>query len=173
MRKVTFILSLLLFGVIYSDAQLPNGSNVPDFTVTDINGNQHTLSSYLNTGKTVILEFSGVGCGASWKYLRTEALQDFYNAYGLPGSNEAVVLFIERSTTIGQLEGEMNTGFGNWLEGTPFPMVLDTAMHSLYVVNYEPLIYRICPNGIISNMGQPSAATYASLVRRGWRNPSA
>lgn len=150
---------------MHCNAQIPNGSIAPDFTVSDINGNQHNLYSYLNAGKTVFLEFSGVFCGASWKYLRTEALQDFYNAYGLPGSNEVVVLFIENNNSLLPLQGISNPpAFGNWTEKTPFPMILNPGLHSLYAINYEPTIYRICPSGIINTIGQPSALSYRSLA---------
>lgn len=164
MKKITLIIFLLFFS-LQNNAQLPNGSIAPDFTATDINGNQHTLSNYLSAGKTVILEFSGVFCGASWKYLRTEALQDFYNAYGLPGSNEIVVLFIENNNSLLPLQGISNPpAFGNWTEKTPFPMILNPGLHSLYAINYEPTIYRICPSGIINTIGQPSALSYRSLA---------
>ena len=38
-----------------SMAQLPDGSIAPDFTATDINGVEHNLYSYLDSGYQVIL----------------------------------------------------------------------------------------------------------------------
>lgn len=165
MKKI--LLFFCLFFNLSSIAQLPNGSIAPDFTLTDIGGVTHTLSNYLNANKTVILEFSGSSCGASWKYLRRESLQDFYNAFGNPGSNEVVVLFIEASTNVQYLQGISNPpAFGNWLQGSPFPFILSPATHTLYSINYEPTIYKICPNGIISEVGQSSALNLKALANQ-------
>jgi hypothetical protein len=62
-RIIFFTLSLILILLSNkSQAQkdIPDGSTAPDFTMTDINGNTHNLYSYLNSGKTVILDFFGV-----------------------------------------------------------------------------------------------------------------
>ena len=52
----------LLFAVLTISttalAQLPDGSIAPDFTATDINGNEWNLYDLLDEGNTVILDFS-------------------------------------------------------------------------------------------------------------------
>ena len=40
-------------------SQLPDGTIAPDFTLVDINGTTHHLYDYLDSGKTVFIEFSG------------------------------------------------------------------------------------------------------------------
>lgn len=48
------------------NAQITNyavGADVADFTITDVHGNTHTLSTYTNAGKWVILDFFFVACG--------------------------------------------------------------------------------------------------------------
>ena len=44
--------AMISFGAF---AQLPDGSIAPDFTATDINGVEHNLYSYLDSGYQVIL----------------------------------------------------------------------------------------------------------------------
>lgn len=165
MKKIITTLCILLAAVC--NAQLANGTIAPDFTVTDINGTTHSLSTYLNAGKSVILEFSSVNCGPCWKYLKTEAMSDFYNAYGEPGSNEVVVLFIEDATysTLQELQGVSNPPtFGNWVANVPFPIILDAPINDLYNITYNPTIYKICPDGIIDNLFQETAYILKMLV---------
>ena len=45
-----------------ASAQLPDGSVAPDFTATDLNGEEHNLYSYLDSGYQVILDFSATWC---------------------------------------------------------------------------------------------------------------
>ena len=60
-RFSCFLLGIMLsYGAL---AQLPNGSIASDFTATDIDGHvEHNLYSYLDSGYSVILEFSATWC---------------------------------------------------------------------------------------------------------------
>jgi Secretion system C-terminal sorting domain/AhpC/TSA family len=176
MKKIILLICLLFFTTKHF-AQLPDGSTAPDFTAVDLNGNSHTLSSYLNAGKTVILEFSGVGCGPCWNYKKREALQDLYNAFGPPGSNELMVLQIEDyyyesnyNETYNELHGISATGsdeFGNWVEGTPFPIIMSYVISAPYLIEYIPTIFRVCPDGKTFLIGQVSAVSAKAYVNSG------
>jgi hypothetical protein len=161
-KIILFILALSL--TISANAQLTNGSVAPDFTVTDINGNSHTLSTYINAGKKVIIEFSGIMCGPSYKYKQTGALADFYYAYGPQGSNEVVVLFIEdgpnSSYVLQGLNGIYNPPtFGNWIQDTPFPIAISQSIPDTYNLNYVPYLVEVCSNGLLYNLGQQTASS--------------
>jgi hypothetical protein len=59
-RTIAFALGL--FAAVLVQGQVlnyPNGSTVPDFTVTDVNGVNHNLSTYTGQGKHVMIEFFG------------------------------------------------------------------------------------------------------------------
>ena len=172
MKKTTFLICMFFFTLQYY-AQLQNGSIAPDFTATDLNGESHTLSTYLNAGKTVIIEFSGTGCGPCWKYKKTEALQDLYNAFGPSGSNELMVLQIEDYLgssydyvydKLHGITGTQSSGFGNWVEGTPFPIILSETLNLAYQIEYVPTIYMVCPNGKIQEIGQSLAIPAKNII---------
>lgn len=144
MKKI--LLSIFALAAMNSYAQLPNGSTAPNFTANDLNGNTHNLYSYLDSGKHVILNISATWCGPCWNYHNTHALADFYYAYGPIGSDEAMVLYVEGdpSTPVSALYGQGNNTWGNWVEGTPYPIIDNPSIANSYQIAYWPTIYRIC-----------------------------
>ena len=142
-------------------AQLPDGSTAPDFTVTDIDGNTHHLYEILESGKSVVLDFSAVWCSICWNYHNSHALNDFYMQYGPDGSNEAMVLFLESDLTTGvdAINGIGGGTQGDWTDGTLYPIV-DLPNHEIrtaYDVPGYPTIYKICPDKKVYELFQPSA----------------
>lgn len=137
-------------------AQLPDGSTAPDFTLTDYYGTEHNLYSYLEDGKTVILEIFAAHCPACWNYHQTHRLKNLYNAYGPEGTDELMVLALEHdqwnnhNAFIG--DGPPWVTQGNWLEGTPFPIFNvedpDRGVFNDYKITGYPIVFKICPDGI-------------------------
>jgi hypothetical protein len=150
------IIAFLLALPLSINAQLPNGSTAPDFTLTDYYGTEHNLYSYLDAGKTVILEVFAAHCPSCWNYHQTNTLKNLYNAYGPEGTNELMVLALEHdqwndhNAFIGI--GQPWVTQGNWLEGTPFPIFdvedPDRGVFTDYNINGYPIIHKICPNRI-------------------------
>jgi hypothetical protein len=156
-----FILGFaLIAGLNSAQAQIADGSVAPDFTATDLNGVSHTLSSYLSAGKSVILDISATWCGPCWSYHNTHALADFYNSYGPNGSDEVMVFYIEgdAATTVADLNGTGGNTQGDWVTGTPYPIINSSTIADLYQIGYFPTIYRICPDGFVYEIGQLSAS---------------
>lgn len=168
MKKITLLLASL-FITATASAQLPDGSIAPDFTATDLNGNVHTLSEYLAAGKTVIMDISATWCGPCWSYHGSNALNDFYSSYGQGGSEEVVVLFIEgdNATTIADLNGTGTNTQGDWVSTSLYPIINSGAIAQQYAITYFPTVYRICPTGVITNIGAKSATQLKSLVNSG------
>lgn len=160
MKKILLV-PLLLGSVFISNAQI-NNVPAPNFSVTDINGVTHTLSTYLAQGKTVILDISATWCGPCWNFHNGKALEDLHNAFGPAGSNEIVVLFVEgdAATTLADLNGTGTNTQGNWVANTPYPIIDNAAIAQLYNIAYFPTLYRICAStGIATLINTASAAT--------------
>jgi thiol-disulfide isomerase/thioredoxin len=142
---------LLLAFAIRLSAQLPDGTVAPDFAAQDIQGQTHHLYNLLDSGKIVILEFSATWCPPCWVYHTSHALQDLYAAHGPAGDNKLRVLFIEGdpSTNLNCLYGSSgcNGGSaGNFVEGTPYPILDNSSIANAYQIAYYPTLFVICPN---------------------------
>ncbi|MCE3295278.1 MAG: alkyl hydroperoxide reductase/Thiol specific antioxidant/Mal allergen [Crocinitomicaceae bacterium] len=177
MKKLLFSLSLLTG--LSVNAQLPDGSIAPDFTLTDINGVSHNLYTYLNQGKTVFIDVSATWCGPCWGFHGTHALDNLWSAHGPMGgagvsastTDDVIVIFIEGDGTTNNddLMGNTAESQGDWVTGVDHPIIDPTAsvvnaFNDDYGIGYFPTIYKICPNRIIEEVGQATAAQlYASV----------
>ena len=139
MKKALLIIALMLstFGLI---AQ-PNGDIFPDFTVTDIEGQTHNLQSYLDDGKTVIIDVFATWCGIC--SASTGGMEQIYNGVGQGGSGDAVVLTFERDPT--------TTNEASWAasNGVESPIITSATglVADVWNVTYQPRYFVICPDG--------------------------
>lgn len=153
MKKIIFLFALL--AGIESNAQLPDGSTAPDFTLIDVvDSNSYTLYDYLNAGKTVYLEVFAAHCPSCWNYHNTNRMKNMWNMYGPDGTDEIMIFALEYDqwnhwdAFIGN--GPAWVTQGNWIDGTPYPIFNvedpDRTIFTDYMVPYYPLIYKICPD---------------------------
>ncbi len=153
MKKIIFLLALLIG--IELNAQLPDGSTAPDFTLIDVvDSNSYTLYDYLNAGKTVFVEVFAAHCGTCWNYHNTNRMKNMYNMYGPDGTDEIMIFALEYDqwnhwdAFIGN--GPAWVTQGNWIDGTPYPIFNvedpDRTIFTDYQVPYYPLVYKICPD---------------------------
>ncbi|MCB0642119.1 MAG: T9SS type A sorting domain-containing protein [Phaeodactylibacter sp.] len=133
---------LLISGALATTAQ------VSDFTMTDINGNSHSLyADYLDQGKPVLISVS-----AAWGFwdsiwVSSGVLDDFQAQYG----NDAGVLFIEGDpgTPEGDLYGTGSSGTFDFVTGHDYVIMDDPTgiMQNEFGLYYFPCIFMICPDG--------------------------
>ena len=170
--RLNFTLATLIFlclCVTRTSAQLSAGSEAPDFTLTDINGETHNLYDLLDAGKTVVIDFSATWCGPCWNYHNTHAMKDFYIDHGPDGTEESMVFFIEAdlNTGLDDLNGETSGTQGDWVEGTPYPIIdLQTSeVSDAYNINYYPTIYKVCSDKKVYEVGQVPASTLGNWIQ--------
>ncbi len=165
MKQLITVVSLCLSTQIY--AQLPDGSLAPDFNFWDINGRQHHLYSYLSQGKTVILNFSEAWCQVCWNHHQTGVMQDFYNQYGPDGTDEAMVIFIEKDSIMGieDISGSTTATAGNWILNTPYPIIDTSAANLAYQPEERPTIYGIYPDRTMFDLGRINADELYDFVQ--------
>ena len=164
--KKQILFFLMVFKLFSVNAQLANGSIAPDWTMTDIDGNTHTLYDYLDSGKAVILDFSATWCPPCWDYHNTHALEDLYTNYGPSGTDEVMVFLIEpdTSTTLADLNGTGSNTLGDWVTGTNYPIIDDASQNSAYNIISYPTVYLICPSKIITEIGTvPTTSIYSAI----------
>ena len=135
-------------------AQLSNGSIAPDFTATDIVGNEWNMYDLLDEGNTVILNFGATWSGPDWNYTQTGILQDLYSTFGPEGTGDLYVFFLESddTTTAADLNGTGSATQGDWVSIINFPIIdnAGSVFFDSYSNTYYPTIYTVCPDGTLN-----------------------
>lgn len=160
---------LILFS-LKANAQLPDGSTAPDFTLMDIvDSNTYTLYDYLDSGKTCFVEIFSAHCPGCWGYFQSNTLKDLYTNYGPDGTDEVMVFALEYDeynfydAFIGI--GPNWVTAGNWLDGTPYPIFqvegADRSVFDDYNVTFYPVVYMVCPNRALKRV--PTSLNAAQL----------
>lgn len=152
MNRLLLLLAFLTIGWTALEAQIPDGSTAPNFTVTDVvNGGTYTLYDLLDEGKVVYLDFFATWCGPCWSYHNSGALEGIWEEYGPPGTGEAFVIAIESdpSTNVNCIFGPsgcVGGTQGNWAAGTPYPIADAASVAGSYQIGYYPTIMMVCPD---------------------------
>ena len=172
MKKILLIVTVALLSFNNAQAQLPDGSVGPDFTLTDVDGVTHNLYTYLNDGYTVFIDLYAVWCGPCWNYKQTGALDDLYEQHGPAGypnvlsttTDDVMVITIEADENdLACLYGTGCNTAGDWITGSPFPMICtdgtvnNAQVASDYGLAYYPTIYMICPDRLTTEVGQSTS----------------
>lgn len=150
--------------------QLKVGDTAPDFTFTDMNGNTQNLYTYLNQGKTVVLDVSATWCGPCWSYHKSKELEKFYTDEGPNGTKKGMVIFVEgdKATTDADMKGTGSNTQGNWVSGTVYPMCNPgsgtplTQFNTGFKIPFYPTVYMICPDKKIAISPTVSKYTFTN-----------
>lgn len=158
MMKTVRIIAAAFAAILATSAtaQIADGSVAPAINATDINGNPFVLQDHLDAGHTVIIDISATWCGPCWSYHNTGILETFYSLFGPEGADVATVLMVEgdASTTDEDLHGTGSNTWGDWTEGVDYQIVDDSQIADDYEITYYPTIYKVCPDGLVYEVGQ-------------------
>lgn len=159
MKKIILFYLLALPFLVFT--QIPDGSIAPDFTLDDINGNTHHLYDYLNQGKTVFIDMGNTHCSGCWDYHISNSFKTLQAKHGPNGtlSQDVIVMFIEmdENTGMNELLGLGGNTYGNWVEGTTYPILnpIGQDVQKLFAdfqIWYVPQIWGICPDKKLKNL---------------------
>ena len=158
MKKLLFLLIIPLL----SWSQLPPDSWASDFTVTDINGNEFNLYTTLDEGKTVILNLFATWCEPCYGFGSTSILMDVQDAY--PDDVVCIAIEADPSTPENTIFGE-DYSVGDF--SNMFPLIADDPTGNIaedYALSYYPTTYKICPDRMVTELGQVSIDIFMSEI---------
>jgi len=139
MKKLIFILATVLLTSPFL-AQ-PDGEIFPDFTYTDLEGTTHNLQSYLDQGKTVVIDVFATWCPLCQQSVGGwEAL---YNLHGQGGDGSMVLLSFERDANTSN-EEQYILDYG---VESPVITEAEDVIDELWNITYQPRYFVICPDG--------------------------
>lgn len=173
MKKIFTLVVLFAAFTFTANAQLSDGSTAPDWTLTDLNGDEHHLYEYLDNGYSVVLDFSAVWCGPCWGYHTSGALEDLYENHGPAGmagvseetTDDVMVFMIEGDNgSIDNLNGIGTGTQGNWVEGTLYPIIADPSITAPYQIGYWPTIYTVCQDRTVTESGQVGTSAHYAVA---------
>lgn len=161
MKQFALIAALLLFGAPrYISAQVIYQHDIcPDWTFTDIQGNEHNLYSYLDAGYTVFFAVSSTWCPPCWDHHLSRSLDSLYlsNGPGTAASNVmAFLIEADDSTGSDELHGISGNTLGDWVTGTAYPIIDNAqAIMPLLNTNWYGFVWGVCPSRVIEPPGGP------------------
>ena len=135
--------ALLVLGVSLGLQAQTSLTEAVDFTVTDLNGNEHTLSEYLDAGKYVCIDFFAYWCGPCAAH--APYFTEIYNTYGCNGG-DVIFLSMEYEGTWDQTHDFEVANAGD----NPAPAISGAeggglAVHGDYAIQAYPTFILIDP----------------------------
>ena len=163
---------LLLFAFSFNiNSQLAYKSIAPDFTATDINGEEHNLYELLDDGKVVVLDVFATWCGPCWSFHSQHILEDMFKDNGPAGTNDIYVFAIEGDGNtnlpcIYDEPGCNSSTWGDWTDGVSYPIIDSRAIAEDYAISYFPTLYVVYPNKQVVEIRDRSRNGIQNLINQ-------
>lgn len=165
LRIKQVFMSIVAISILFSDvalAQVASNQAAPDFTLTDSNGQNHSLADY--KGKFIVLEWFNPDCPFVKKHYDSGNMPNLQKQYTAKG----VVWLSINSSALGKQGNYTPQGFNRFITdkgASPTVVLLDTdgKVGRLYNAQTTPSMFVIDPKGILIYQGAiddtPSADT--------------
>ncbi len=147
-----FSLAVSAAGQMAMAGVLP-GEEAPDFTLSDTEGNDHTLASYLKDGKTVVLEWFNPDCPFIVKHHKNHKTMN--ESFAKVKDHDVIWLAINSSA-----EGKQGAGLERNQRAVkeyaiPFPVLMDPEgkVGRLYGAKTTPHMFVITSEGKVAYNG--------------------
>ncbi len=152
---------LALPGMAHAQAyNYPNGSTVADFTVTDVDGNTHTLYTYTAQGRYVLLDFFTLTCLPCQETAPHWA--ELYQTYGCNSADIVCLSLDYEANTVAEVQAYSTTYCGPWAHP---PVVTDAlALTDVFGVGNAPNYCLIGPDNVMINNVIWPVASMADFV---------
>lgn len=152
--KTLFAATLLLTALATSAlAGVLPGDAAPAFTLTDTDGHEHALQSYLDDGKTVVLEWFNPDCPFIKKHhLNHKTMNE---SYAKVKDHDVVWLAINSGAQGKQGNGLERNRKAIVEYGMPFPVLLDESgdVGRAYGAKTTPHLFIVTPDGKVAYTG--------------------
>lgn len=155
----------LIASTARADSGLPVGRPAPDFTITDSNGDQVSLSDF--QGRTVVLEWTNEGC----PFVRKHYAQPPGNMQGLQADAKAdgTVWLTVISSAPGKQGYTDGPSANQWAEehgAKPAHVLLDPdgALGRLYQAKTTPHMFIVSPKGQVAYQGAIDSIASANVA---------
>lgn len=130
------------------------GKPAPDFTLVDMNGKEHSLSSYTAQGKVVVLEWFNHECPFVKKHYNHES--DTMNAMVTAWADQPVVWLRVNSAALTHSAGKaenVKQAVTEWNISTPMLVDATGKVGKMYGAKRTPEMYVITAEGILAYHG--------------------
>ena len=144
----TLLITILTLTLAATALAVPPGEKAPDFTLPDTEGVEHTLSAYLEDGRTVVLEWFNADCPFIVKHHLTHKTMN----ETLAAADSSVVWLCVCSSAPGkQGHGLERNRKAREDYGMPYPVLLDPegAVGRQYGAKTTPHMFVIEPGGTV------------------------
>ena len=154
-----FLFAILFVSLTLSSIAQPDGEIFPDFTYTDLEGQTHNLQSYLDDGKTVVIDVFATWCPNCQQSV--SGWEDLYNLHGQGGDGTMVLLSFERDPSTSN-EAEYIEDYG---VESPVITEAEDVIDELWNITYQPRYFVICPDGTFeSELNSPIYSNPQPLI---------